>query len=92
MYRWGCSSSASTTATGRSTCDNPASSRGQLAPVAYTTLPLPSSTSASTPLSFMESRSRAPHSRYIRARSGRSGMSSSEVPAAKVVTRYRGSS
>ena len=76
----GCSSSASTTATGRSTWDRPASSSGQLAPVAYTTLPLPSSTSASTPFSFMESRSRAPHSRYIRARSGRSGMSSSAAP------------
>ena len=79
MNRCGCSSSASTIATGRSTCESPASSSGQLAPVAYTTLPLPSRTSASTPLSFIESRSLAPHSRYMRAMSGSSGISMAET-------------
>src|ERR1700712_2817595 len=81
MYRCGCSSSATTMATGRSTWDRPASSRGQLEPVAYTTLPLPSKTRASTPFSFIVDRSRAPISRYIRPRSGRSGMSSADAPA-----------
>ena len=57
----------------------PASSSGQLAPVAYTTLVLPSRISASTPWSRMAARSRAPVSRRIRARSGSSGMSTAHA-------------
>ena len=75
MNRCGCSSSASTIATGRSTWDGPASAAAKLIPVAYTTLPLPSSTKASTPCSLIAARSRAAISRRIRVRSGSSGIS-----------------
>src|SRR5882757_986432 len=85
MYRCGCSSSANTIATGRSTWDRPESSSGQLAPVSYTTLPLPSRTRASTPFSFIALRRRTPISRYMRPRSGRSGMSSRSAPGSKKV-------
>src|SRR3984957_4945556 len=74
MNRCGCSSPASTIATGRSTCDRPASSTGQLAPVAYTTLSFINRISASTPWSAIAARSRALVSRCIRSKSGFSGM------------------
>src|SRR6516165_7807041 len=75
MNRCGISSSASTTATGRSTCDRPASSNGQLAPVAYPTWPFINRISASTPWSAIAIRSRAPISARMRAQFGSSGMS-----------------
>src|ERR1700728_31460 len=74
MNRCGCSSPASTIATGRSTCDRPASSTGQLAPVAYTTLSFINRINASTPWSAIAARSRELVSRCIRGRSGSSGM------------------
>src|SRR5271168_4339806 len=74
MNRCGCSSSASTIATGRSTCDRPASSTGQLAPVAYTTLSFINRINASTPWSAIAARSLELVSRCIRSRSGSSGM------------------
>src|SRR6202034_1058331 len=74
MNRCGCSSSASTIATGRSTCERPASSTGQLAPVAYTTLSFINKINASMPWSAIAARSRQLVSRCIRARSGSSGM------------------
>src|ERR1700733_4702064 len=74
MNRCECTTSASTIATGRSTCDRPASSTGQLAPVAYTTLSFINRISASTPWSAIADRSRELVSRCIRARSGSSGM------------------
>src|ERR1700757_228542 len=81
MKRCGCSSSASTTATGRSTCERPASSNGQIAPVAYPTLPFINRTSAPPPCSAIAPRSRAPISARMRAQFGSSGMSITEPRA-----------
>src|ERR1700730_8773793 len=70
----GCWWSTSPIATGRSTCDRPASNTGQLAPVAYTTLSFINRINASTPWSTIAARSLELVSRCIRARSGSSGM------------------
>src|ERR1700722_5884616 len=74
MNRCGCSSSASTIATGRSTCDRPASSTGQLAPVAYTTLSFINRIKASTPWPAIVARGRELGWGWFRARWGASGM------------------
>src|ERR1700722_6769924 len=86
MNRCGCSSSASTIATGRSTCDSPASKTGQLAPVAYTTLSFINRINASTPWSAIAARSRELVSRCIRARSGSSGMTKLCTPVEAVIS------
>src|SRR3984957_9808982 len=86
MNKCGCSSSTSTIATGRSTSDRPASSTGQLAPVAYTTLSFINKINASTPWSAIAARSLELVSRCIRARSGSSGMTKLCTPVEAVIS------